>query len=127
MASRPAASSSLRIVDPDEPVIPGAEYILLDSDREELDRTTSDNQGVWSFDGLLPGDYFIQQVQPGDFRDGLDSVTGDIGEVIESDLFFGSLASGENATGLNSGELPLQPSKRSLLASRFRNLDDEDL
>ncbi len=104
-----------------EPGIAGVEVVLEDADRREVDRAVTDENGVYEFVPLAAGPYFVREVQPLDFRDGLESVTGDIGVVVASDLFFANLADNDDATGLNFGDLPLQPSKRELLASRFRD------
>lgn len=106
-----------------EPGIEGVEVVLEDADRNEIERTTTDEAGLYEFDPLAAGPYFLREVQPNDYRDGFESVTGDIGVVVASDLFFVNLADNDDATGLNFGDFPLQPSKRELLASRFRDFD----
>ena len=73
--------------------------ILLDSDGNEVARTVTDENGDYTFDGLAPGTYSVQQLQPEGFVDGSQSV-GTIGDRVVGDASQNLLS---NIT-LSSGE-----------------------
>jgi uncharacterized repeat protein (TIGR01451 family)/fimbrial isopeptide formation D2 family protein len=47
------------VQDPDEDPVPGVTVTLLDADGDEVATTTTDADGLYLFDGLIPGDYSI--------------------------------------------------------------------
>ena len=102
--------------DPDEPPIAGVE-ILLEPEGLPSVPTTTDDTGAYRFENLTFGNYVVRETQPPGYRNGKDTVGGGVGEVVANDTFFVALGSGQHASELNFGELPLQPSKRELLAS----------
>jgi hypothetical protein len=106
------------IFEPDEPPIPDVAIILF-QDEVELRQTTTNEDGDFLFDNLDPDAYIVQQIQPAGFQNGQTTIDGDLGEVIDDDTIFVALEAGDSATGFNFGELPLRPSKRDLMASRF--------
>jgi uncharacterized repeat protein (TIGR01451 family) len=107
------------IKEPGESPIPGVEIQLL-TDGEQVETMLTDSQGAYQFDELAAGTYDVVEVQPAGFRNGKLTVGGGIGEVSGENQFTVPLEPGDDATQLNFGELPIRPSKRSLLASHFR-------
>jgi hypothetical protein len=83
--------------------------------------TTTGTDGSYQFTDLTPGTYEVVEIQPTGFDDGEESVGGGLGSVVGNDRFQVTVGPGDSATLLNFGELSRQPSKRSLLASSFRN------
>ncbi len=55
--------------DPNFDPIAGVTLQLLDADGNLLQTTTTDENGLYSFDGLAPGNYSVVQVQPDGFID----------------------------------------------------------
>jgi uncharacterized repeat protein (TIGR01451 family) len=106
--------------DATEPGIPGVQ-VLLEQNNAQLSNTTTGTDGGYQFTDLTPGTYQVVQVQPTGFDDGEESVGGGLGSVVGNDRFQVTVGPGDAATLLNFGELSRQPSKRSLLASSFRN------
>ena len=107
------------VFDDDELPISAVDIVLEELDGDELSRTTTDENGAYSFVDLDPATYVVREIQPVQFNDGIDSVGGGIGVVSGNDQFTVTLAAGDNATELNFGERIRQASKRDLLASRF--------
>lgn len=75
--------------------------ILLDSNGDEVARTVTDENGDYSFDGLAPGTYSVQQLQPDGFIDGSQSAGTIDNQVIgqsSQNLLSGiTLSSGDSA------------------------------
>ena len=75
--------------------------ILLDSDGNEVARTVTDENGDYTFDGLAPGTYSVQQLQPDGFIDGSQTagtIGGQaVGEATQNLLSNITLSSGDEA------------------------------
>jgi len=70
------------------------------------------SDGSYSFTGVAPGTYRIQENGPGKFLDGIDSlgtVGGTTKGTASDDLFEVALAAGESGSGYNFGERGLRP------------------
>lgn len=63
-------------------VIAGVEMILFDGAGNEVARTLTDENGDYSFDGLNPGTYSVQQVQPEGYLEGGQSAGTIDGQVV---------------------------------------------
>jgi uncharacterized repeat protein (TIGR01451 family) len=107
------------VKDSSEPGIPNVQ-IILQQNGTEVDRTTTGTNGGYQFDDLDPGTYDVLETQPSPYADGTDTAAGGVGTVTGNDRFSVTLARGTQATNLNFGEISIQPTKRDLLASRFR-------
>ncbi|MDA1177456.1 MAG: carboxypeptidase regulatory-like domain-containing protein [Planctomycetota bacterium] len=105
-----------------EPGIEGVLVTLTPQAGGTARTTNTDSAGAYSFTGLTAGSYRVRQTQPTAFRDGAESVgIGAVrGEATANDEFFAELASGNNATVFDFGEVRAAISKRDLLASAFR-------
>ena len=67
----------------------------------------SDEDGVYTFDLLRPGNYTIKETQPSNFNDGVDSL-GTAGGLVGVDAFSGiSINQGIDGMNYNFGERPL--------------------
>lgn len=104
-----------------EPGIAGVQVTLTPQAGGNARTTNTDTAGAYSFTGLTPGSYTVRQTQPSAFRDGAESVgIGAVsGQATANDQFFVELASGNNATVFDFGEVRAAISKRDLLASAF--------
>jgi serine-aspartate repeat-containing protein C/D/E len=56
--------------DPGEPLLAGVTIYLLDAQGNRIDQTTTNAQGVYSFEGLPPGTYGVEEVQPNGYFNG---------------------------------------------------------
>jgi uncharacterized repeat protein (TIGR01451 family) len=92
--------------------------VILRRNGAEIERTTTNAAGAFSFDELDPDTYEVVEEQATGFTDGRDTASGGIGSTTQNDVFTVPLTAGDNATGLNFGERT-RPSKRDLLASSF--------
>ena len=108
--------------DDNDPPVEGAEVLLEEPDGTEIESQLTDETGAYDFSPLTAGSYLVQQIVPDGYRMGKDSDGGEFGELVEPGLFSVTLEDGDVATDLYFGLLPLQPSKRELLASSFSNL-----
>jgi len=77
--------------DNNEPGVSGVEVTLHDGEGNYLSATTTNNQGIYSFDGLNPGDYYLQFNAPDNFTYtekgvGAPSIDSDVNEDGSSDL-----------------------------------------
>jgi hypothetical protein len=83
--------------------------------------TQTDASGRYLFSDLPPGQYTVQEIQPGFFQDGIEQVGANGGVSQANDWITGiNFAGGESASGYNFGEFGLRPHfmlKRMLLAS----------
>jgi hypothetical protein len=70
--------------------------------------TTTDASGAYRFDNVMPGSYVIEEVQPVQFMDGVESL-GTQGGTAGHDQFFIALANGESGSNNNFGERGLRP------------------
>ena len=107
--------------DDNDPPVEGAELLLEEPDGTEIESQLTDETGAYDFSPLTAGSYLVQQIVPDGYRMGKDSDGGEFGELVEPGLFSVTLEDGDVATDLYFGLLPLQPSKRELLASSFSN------
>ena len=94
--------------DSGEAPIPGVLLTLLDSNGNPTGKTaTTDANGYYHFDNLMPGTYGVSETQPAGYLDGLDSA-GSTGGTAHNpgDLINGiPLASGVSSTDNDFGEL----------------------
>lgn len=84
----------------------------IDDQGNEVNQTVfTDADGFYRFEGLHPGTYAIQETQPDETGDGIDTIGTHGGETGE-DLFFDiALSAGDEALNYNFGELvDLKPS-----------------
>lgn len=89
-----------------EPLLAGVTIHLLDAQGNRIDSTTTDQNGRYRFDGLAPGTYGVEEVQPEDYFDGCDQVGSVGGSTVEPDSIVGvELRSGTNAQHYNFAEL----------------------
>ena len=77
--------------DNNEPGVSGVEVTLHDGEGNYISATTTNNQGIYSFDGLNPGDYYLQFNAPENFTYtekgvGAPSIDSDVNEDGSSDL-----------------------------------------
>ncbi len=61
-------------LDPGDTLLPGVTIYLLDSGGNQLTSTTTDANGKYSFSGLTPGVYGVQEIQPAGYLEGGDQV-----------------------------------------------------
>ncbi len=81
-------------------------------------QTTTDSNGAYTFNNLLPGTYQVVETQPEGLRDGPVNVgTGATGTAGTNQITAIQLGSGANAVAFNFGELRPELSKRRFLAS----------
>lgn len=81
-------------------------------------QTTTDTNGAYAFNNLLPGTYQVVETQPEGLRDGPVNVgTGATGTAGTNQITTIQLGSGANAVAFNFGELRPELSKRRFLAS----------
>ncbi|MFC5290891.1 SdrD B-like domain-containing protein [Actinokineospora guangxiensis] len=93
-----AASISGRVVDDGGNPIPGAEVVLTGPNGTTT--VTTDAEGNYVFDGLVPGTYAVTETQPDGYGDGPDTPGSAGGDNSENDVISGIvLDSGESATG----------------------------
>ena len=99
--------------DAGEEGIEGVLIELFDGDGNLVDSLQTDSNGDYWFEGLLPGEYHVEQTQPTSFFDGqeelgqvdrADGTTGPAGSV-SSDAFWVNLEGGDVGTEYNFGEL----------------------
>jgi hypothetical protein len=79
--------------------------------------TTTNANGAYQFTNLLPGVYTVQEIQPGFFPDGQDTIGSEGGTTSNDQFSLITLGSGDVGTAYNFGELPPTLSKRDFLAS----------
>ena len=96
------------VKDPGENGISGTSVTLtgVDDLGASVNRvTTTSFDGSYRFNNLRPGDYVLQETQPGGFLDGQDSI-GSQGGTVSNDRF-DNIALGENVNGVdnNFGEI----------------------
>lgn len=96
--------------DAGEAPIPGTEINLIDSSGRVLATARTNQDGRYEFDGILPGQYGISQVQPSGFVDGIDTVGTvrgvPIGTNVANDLLSQiELKQGDSGVEYNFGEL----------------------
>jgi protocatechuate 3,4-dioxygenase beta subunit len=95
------------IQDPDEEGIANVEMYLLDCTQQYLDTTWTNEQGYYSFEGLIPADYQIGILLPGDFElsplnNGANDKDSDIDPLNKLSTCF-SVLSGENINDKDAG------------------------
>ncbi|HKT46745.1 MAG TPA: M56 family metallopeptidase [Candidatus Acidoferrales bacterium] len=60
-----AGTTSGRIQDPSGAAIPNATVVMSNHDANTIDMTTTDSEGKFAFNGLVPGKYDLQVYKPG--------------------------------------------------------------
>jgi hypothetical protein len=107
--------------DTGEAGVPGVTIALAGTDilNNAVNRTgTTDANGDYLFDQLMPGTYQLTETQPEGLGDGQTNVgTGATGVAGTNEITSIDLTSGANATAFNFGELRSALSKRRFLAS----------
>ena len=82
---------------------------LFDDAGNLVSETITDADGNYCFEGLIPGDYCVKEVQPTDYLDGKESV-GDINGstfgTVGEDEFCVTIEAGDEGTEYNFGEVP---------------------
>lgn len=73
------------IPDPDEPLLAGVTIYLLDASGNRIAETNTDDQGYYTFTGLAPGVYGVEEVQPAGYLDGRDHVGSVGGQQVQND------------------------------------------
>jgi hypothetical protein len=95
------------IQDPGEPGIPNIQVELFDADGNYVDTTTTDANGIYGFDSLTPGDYYLQFGLPdgyvftAQYQGGDPAKDSDANAVGSTDVF--SLAPGDNDPTRDAG------------------------
>lgn len=94
-------------LDAGESPIAGVTIHLLDEAGSRIATTTTDQNGEYWFTGLRPGTYGIEEIQPGGFFQGGQTVGTAGGVIAAADRITGvQLSSGEQGTGYNFCEHP---------------------
>ena len=95
------------LIDPDEDLLEGVIIRLLDALGEEVARTTTDQNGQYTFTDIRPGEYTVVEEQPEGFFEG-DARAGSAGGDVENSNRIGSvtLTSGEVAVDYDFCEHP---------------------
>ena len=107
------------VFDEGDAPIPDAEVLLQDTERVDLESTDTNANGYYEFTSLAADSYYVESVLPEGYRRGKNSAGGEFAERVANDLFFVTIGDGDVAADLDFGLLPIQPSKRELLASSF--------
>jgi len=94
------------IPDSGEPLLAGVTIYLLDMYGNQIDVTTTDENGQYIFRNLEPGTYGVEEVQPSGYFDGRDHVGSAGGTLDGNDRIIGAkLISGTDAVDYNFCEL----------------------
>ena len=95
-------------LDAGEIALEGVVVQLLDGDGNVIAQTTTDADGYYRFDNLLPGQYGLREIQPTDYLDvgaivGSDQATGETGSgtVGENEIIGIQIGSGQNLVRYN--------------------------
>lgn len=103
--------------DDGEEAIPGATIELVNDSGQVIATTQTNNQGLYRFAGLQPGNYSIRQIQPTGFLDGLDAAgTIDgvvVGAAVNPGDLITSVAIRQGQTGINYNFGELRPATLS--------------
>ncbi len=93
--------------DEGEPYLEGVTIYLLDSSGNRIDSTTTNGDGEYSFTGLEPGTYGVEEIQPDGYLDGADHIGSEGGTNDENDVIADIvLISGTEAVEYNFCEIP---------------------
>ena len=84
----------------DEPPLAGVTIELRDASGNRIAETTTDANGEYRFENLMPGDYQVFEQQPGGYLDG-GEIAGDRGRVLGNDLVGVQLMHGETVVGID--------------------------
>lgn len=90
----------------DEPPIEGVTIELRDINGQYITRTTTDVNGQYRFDNLVPGSYQIFELQPNGFFQGGQIVGTGVGEVLSDDLLGFSVTAGQQLIDYDFCEIP---------------------
>ena len=94
------------VFDAGDQVLPAVTVQLRDANGVVLDTAQTDAQGRYSFGGLAPGVYGVEEFQPDGYFDGVDVAGTDGGTLLAPDSIIDvSLASGTIATGYDFFEI----------------------
>lgn len=107
---------------PDEPLLPGTTLHLLDAEGHILATTQTDALGQYRFDGLLPGTYAIQEIQPVGYFDGADYV-GSAGGMLVGPDTISSIALGSGLQAVHYDFTEIIPNSLSGLVYADMNQD----
>ncbi len=89
-----------------EPLLPGVTVHLRDASGNIIATTTTDEQGEYRFEGLLPGIYHVNEIQPDGYLDGCDQIGSAGGTLSSPDAIVNiPIASGTTGVDYNFGEV----------------------
>ncbi len=83
--------------DTGEPFLAGVTIYLLNAGGERIDQTTTDANGDYRFDNLMPGTYGVEEIQPDDYYQGRTLVGTAGGSVSGVDITLGAVLSSGTA------------------------------
>ena len=91
------------IQDPDETPVPGVTVNLLDAEGNIIATTTTDENGNYLFDNLMPGTYQVQFIPPPEYAFTLTSQGGNGNLDSDGELVTVTLGSGEHRRDIDAG------------------------
>ncbi|MBP85148.1 MAG: hypothetical protein CMJ64_00260 [Planctomycetaceae bacterium] len=94
-------------VEPGEIVLEGVTVELLDAAGDVIQTTQTNANGEYRFDGLVPGEYSVRELQPGGYFHGGQVVGSGGGNQVGNDLVQAiAVGSGQHLVGYNFCETP---------------------
>lgn len=95
------------IFDPDESPIAGVRIELLNSQGQVIRTTLTDAQGQYRFEGLVPGQYSVREIQPEGYFQGGQKAPAGVADTSIVDLLANiTLRSGQSVRDLDFCEVP---------------------